>query len=123
MNLKQIKFVNGEEIICELVEEYEEEIVVKNALKLSKVETSTYVTYYNFRPWMTMKNDVSDIILVNAYHMICAANPSDELGQQYIAALKSFYEDNDEEIEDDLETEGFFDSATNVVSFLKPKLH
>ena len=124
MNIKQIKLTNGDEIICDIVEEYEEEMIVRKVLKLLKVEISSYTAYYTFRPWMTMKNNIEEVILINPYHIICAANPSPELYAQYEAAVATF---DDEEEQENEESENIQrDSDTNVISifkFEKDKMH
>lgn len=138
MNLKQLKLANGEEVICDVVEEYDEELLVKQALRLFKIELNAYTSYYTFRPWMIMKEDLDDIVLINPYHIVGACVPSSDLVLQYEHAIENIMSDEDDDQqdvkerlkammeEDEIDPYGDLDSSSNVISlfsFDKDKLH
>jgi hypothetical protein len=137
MEFKQLKMTNGEEIIAEILDQQEDEIVARNALKLFRFEPKPDTAYYTFRPWMIMKDDLHDPIQINAIHVVAFCSPSSDLKEQYAYALARLEDDfqekqqNELDLNDLAETEefwdehGFNDSDTdNVISFMdKSKLH
>ena len=87
--LRQFKLSNGDEIIAKIVSQPDEgdEIMVSNVLKLTRVDMTRQITYHSFRPWMVMKDDVGDIISLNAFHVVAVAIPTEEMKIQYKEAV------------------------------------
>lgn len=93
--LRQMKLTNGEEIICKIIqgaEEGSDEILVQNCLKLTRMEMAKNVSYHSFRPWMIMKDEVTDIVSVNSYHIVAMCIPGEEMKRQYKSAIKELKE-------------------------------
>ena len=88
--IRQFKMTNGEEIICKILSEPEgesDEMIVNNCLKLYRIDMSRDVAYHSFRPWMFMKDDLTDAVSINTYHIVAATIPSKEMQVQYKEAL------------------------------------
>jgi|TARA_B100000035_G_scaffold308238_1_gene312592 hypothetical protein len=95
--LRQIKLTNGEEIICNIVDggskdSETDELLISHCLRLTKVEFNKSISYHSFRPWLIMKDDVTDIISLNGYHIVAMAIPSEDMKQQWKNAVKEFKE-------------------------------
>ena len=127
MDLRQFKFIGGEEIICEVVnwnKEDEDTIVVRKALKIVAIEDiEDGLRYYTFKPWMSMHNDTELLSVVNSYHIIAENIPSEPAIESFNAIIEEMRQFGAEE---DLESDIFTsdsDSNTNVVEFSKKLLH
>jgi len=90
--IRQFKFTNGEEIICEVIssEPEEDEIIARFCFKILKLEAASDITYYSFRPWMMLKDELQEPVSINAYHIVAMANPSSEMLKEYKQALIRF---------------------------------
>lgn len=138
-NVKQIKMVNGDEIICEILEELEDDLVVRYCLLIDKFraqsnDTEQYTTtLYVLKPWMTYVEHKDEVITINAYHCMALSNPHIELLKQYELALSRIVDMANEEIrEKDLVQLDLFEESDhqnkNVVTLSfnktsKNKLH
>lgn len=129
MELRQFKFANNEEIICEVLEwnsEDDDLIVVRKAMKIvSMDDPMEELRYYTFKPWISMNNDPDLIQTVNSYHIVAENVPSEMAKKTYyevIGEMRKFAEENDIEDLDDLE-DGDSDKGSNVVQFNKKILH
>jgi hypothetical protein len=98
--IKQFKFANGDEVICELIssEPDEEEMICRYAFKLLKMETDPQVSYYSFRPWMTLKDEISEPISINSYHVVAMCQPSIDMLVQYKHAITRFQDEEESEV-------------------------
>ncbi len=91
MNLKQFKLTNNDEIICEVVEDTEndEAIVVRKALKINSAEDfENNIRYYSFRPWVSFQDDPAELSVLNVGHIIGESLPSHTLVVHYAAAVR-----------------------------------
>lgn len=134
-NFKQMIMSNGDEIICEILAQQDDEIIARKALRVISYEMSPSAIYYSFKPWMLLKDDLFDPISINAFHTIGMCVPEKKMMKNYKYALKgiiathkeeqeteemakyeTFSEVNEEVLEEDEET--------NVVPlFDRDKLH
>jgi hypothetical protein len=133
-NVKQIKMVNGDEIICEILEELEDDLVVRYCLLIDKFraqsdDTEQYTTtLYVLKPWMTYVEHKDEVITINAYHCMALSNPHTELLKQYELALSRIVDMANEEIREkdlvQLDLIGESDHQNkNVVTLSFNKLH
>lgn len=89
MNLKQFKLTNNDEIICEVVEDADDSIVVRKALKINSAEDfENNVRYYSFRPWVSFQDDPAELSVLNVGHIIGESLPSQTLVVHYAAAVR-----------------------------------
>ena len=86
--IKQARLSDGSEIICELIEEYEQEIIVRVPLKIVKIDLSYEKSIYTFKPYMTYTEFTDNFIALNWDHVIAIANPDSEILKQYVRAIK-----------------------------------
>ena len=91
-NVKQLKIADGSEIICEVMEELEEDIVVRGAFRIAMVEMDNERSYYMFKPWMTYVEESDHFITINLYHLIAATVPSKDILDQYENAIEKISE-------------------------------
>jgi hypothetical protein len=92
INVKQLKIADGSEIICEVMEELEEDIVVRGAFRISRVDLDNERSYYMFKPWMTYVEESDHFITINLYHLIAATVPSKDILDQYGHAIEKISE-------------------------------
>jgi hypothetical protein len=91
-NVKQLKIADGSEIICEIMEELEEDIVVRGAFRIARVDLDNERSYYMFKPWMTYVEESDHFITINLYHLIAATVPSKDILDQYENAIEKISE-------------------------------
>lgn len=133
-DVKQMKLLGGEEILCDLVDvQYDEEdgeaFVIRAAYTLvSQEDFENGFRYYTFRPFMMHVYDPSHILLLNSASVICMTNPATAVIDQYIKHIEGFRKDLRESQKS--QTEDFLDKMAEedeekddrIVKF-KPKLH
>jgi len=93
MNIKQFMLVNGQQIVCEVIEWAEKdfhEIVVRNCMEI--VQTSYgHQKIYVFRPWMHYQEKKEDLVILNSNHAVSIASPHDSLLVQYEQAVSDMH--------------------------------
>lgn len=133
-DVKQMKLLGGEEILCDLVDvQYDDEegevFVIRAAYSLiSQEDFENGFRYYTFRPFMMHIYDPSHILLLNSGAVICMTNPSEAVIEQYIKHIEAFRKEQREK--ESSSTENFLDKMAaedekkddRIVKF-KPKLH
>lgn len=132
MNERQFRFVDGTEIICEVVDEDEDEIVIRYALKVEKVDMSFSVSYYTFKTWMVYQSKAEDLISINPYHILGVTHPKDEVLSQYYKTLELINSEEEDPDEDPDSIESLLNKMkdhldsdhSNVISLVdRGKLH
>lgn len=128
MNVRQLKLITGEEILCDLVtsefNEYDEEILfVKCAYSLVSTEDfENQVRFYTFRPFMMHQYETDKLLALNSGAVICAVIPDKKVIDQYALHIEQFkIEDEESDIDTDDENDDN-PKDPNIVKF-KPKLH
>lgn len=105
-DIRQFKLINGEEIICEVVEEYYDDeldngdgfnmyIKAVMALDLKVYEsdpTEEPFRYYSLNPWMVYGENTDTVISLRAGYIVAEAPPSVMLLDQYIVGVKQMHE-------------------------------
>lgn len=130
-SLRQFRFIDGTEVICEIMSEDEDELIVRYALKAEKVDMSFSVSYYTFKSWMIYQTGAEDLISINPYHILSVCRPKGEVVDQYYKTLDLVNSEENEDKELDPisrlmnELEEYSDSNhSNVISILdRNKLH
>ena len=132
-DVKQMKLLGGEEILCDLVDvQYSEEegeaFVIRAAYSLiSQEDFENGLRYYTFRPFMMHIYNPAHVLLLNSGAVICMANPHESVVEQYMRHVESYRKEEREkqsELDDFLDKmeEDSEDKDDRVVKF-KPKLH
>lgn len=125
MNIKQIKLVTGEEVVCEVVSEDEWEIVIRNAVTIVSRAAPQGYRFYTFRVFMVYQESNDNLIVLRQDKLVSYAHPTEDLLREY---AKAIIELNaiDEKLSlstkeaDDMFYGGTADSASNVIPF---KIH
>lgn len=127
-DIRQFKLVTGDEIICNVVHEDENEIVLQNVLQMTSVVQEGY-KFYTFKSFMTYQDREDSLISVNPEKIVSFANPSEELVKEYFRGIEQLKEYNKsaelmDEVMDLYSEIGSGDSsaADNVIQF-NPTLH
>jgi len=89
MNLKQFKLTNNDEIICEVVDDTDEGILIRKVLKVIATDDfESNVRYYAFRPWLSFQDDFNELALLNVGHIIGETTPSALIKTHFRGAMK-----------------------------------
>ena len=97
MEVKHFKLDTGEELLCEVVEWYDEEgfedeIIIRKAAKLVYTKTTTGIPFYSLRPWMVYQENISDVMTLDRNHIVGMATPPDYLIIQWEDAILDMQE-------------------------------
>lgn len=126
--VKQIKMLGGEEILCDLVDiqldEYEQEImIIRGAYTLvSQEDFESGFRYYTFRPFMMHVYDPEHLLALNSSAIICITNPHEKVIDQYVKHVEAFQSDYSEKESEDILEKLEEDRDERIIKF-KPKLH
>ena len=90
-NVKQMKLITGEEILCDLTEAlYDEEDGIEHTLLLRSAYTlvshedfENQVRYYTFKPFMMHLYEPNKVLALNAHSVICMVQPDKKVIDQY----------------------------------------
>lgn len=115
-SVKHLKLVTGEELVCELMSETGDSIVIRNALSLIEKDLSSGDKYYAFKTFMVYQDSPQNVIIIFFDKIMSIAVPTEEMQRQYsgaIAEMKDYNEAQElkqmerSEWEDDLSLEEF----------------
>lgn len=117
-SIKQLKLVNGEEVICEIIDEAPESFAVRNAYRLVERTTEDGYKYFTFRTFMVYQDTPLSVMLIMSDKIMGMAIPSDEMMHQYEMAIKEMFDFNESEEEDKIlkATEGFEDELDDYIN-------
>jgi hypothetical protein len=94
-NHRQFKLTTGEEIVCFVVQfndEHDDNIVVKNAMKLNMYENQVGDKYFSFRPWMVYQEGEEELLVLNSLHVVSIAIPHAPILNEYSRAVADMHE-------------------------------
>ena len=100
-SIKQLKLVNGEEVICEIISEAPDSFAVRNAYKLVEKVTQDGFKFYTFRTFMVYQDTPLSVMLVMADKIMGMAIPTKEMLEQYEIAKLEMFELKESEQADD----------------------
>ena len=118
--VKQLRLVSGDEIMCEILEEDEQDIIIRNALSIQFNVMENGSRMWSFKYFMCYQDDPERFILLKMDKIVAIANPIHDMVKQYVDAVGSMM-DHGEEIPDPLEEEEEPEEKSNVVDF--PTIH
>lgn len=129
-DVRQFKLITGEEIICNVVHQDENEIVLQNVLQMTSLVQEGY-KYYTFKAFMTYQDREESAISLNPEMIMAFAYPPEDLIREYVTSLDQLEKYNKEmekvskpspdeyDIEFDM---GDSSESSNVLPF-KPTFH
>jgi len=120
--VKQLKLVTGEEVICEVVDEDEEDIIVRNALTIQFHITEEGTKMWTFKYFMCYQDDPDRFVLIKPDKIVAVAKPITDLLKQYISGLEAMIDFGEETEVDPMERHLKKDSdGSNIIEF--PTVH
>tara|TARA_R100000541_G_scaffold9826_3_gene17611 strand:- start:19746 stop:20213 length:468 start_codon:yes stop_codon:yes gene_type:complete len=73
-DIAQFKLVNGNEVVCEVVEwsnDNQPDMIVRNAMQVvGGYDAETDETFFIFRPWCSFVESHSELIVLNSAHIL-----------------------------------------------------
>jgi hypothetical protein len=117
-HVKQLKLSTGEEIMCEILEEDEFDLIIRNPLTIQFAQTEDGQRMWSFRLFMCYQDDPDRFILLKLDKIVSIANPVDEIMKQYIQAVDSImdYDGTEPAYEDEFVSMDS-DSPNNILKF------
>ena len=97
--LRHFRLASGDEIVCELVSSYEDEVddfgygelIVRNVMQISTSEKSATEQYYVFKPWMHYLEGPNDLMTIYSDHIIAVSEPKKTLAYCYDGAVHEMH--------------------------------
>lgn len=110
--VKQLKLVTGEEILCEILEEDNNDLVIRNALAIQFHKLDDGSRLYTFNLFMCYQDDPDRFVLLKLDKIVSVANPTSDFLDQYVSVVGKIFSNADEETD---EPYSFMDSDQNNV--------
>lgn len=89
--IKQLKLVSGEEIICEIIEETEDDLIVRAPLAIQFHQNPDTSRMWTFRLFMCYQDDPDRFVLIKVDKIMGIGNPIHELVKQYLRGVDEMY--------------------------------
>lgn len=128
-SIKHLKLITGEELVCNLLSESPDHIVVNNALSLMEKTLEDGTKFYAFKTYMVYQDTPQNVIMIFTDKIVSLALPTQDMVTQYGNAIKEMElfiskSEIEERIQEDLSLEEFlrdmeqgeFDSDTDGMS-------
>jgi len=87
-SIKQLKLINGEEILCEILDEAQDSICVNNALVLQSNTAKDGSKFFTFRNFMVYQDQPQNVMLIMSDKIVAIAIPTEDMIEQYEIALE-----------------------------------
>lgn len=86
-SVRHLKLITGEEVICEVLDEDPEHIVVNNAMSLVQNTSKTGEKFFTFKTYMIYQDAPTNVMLIFTDKIMSLAIPVKEMVEQYRTAL------------------------------------
>ena len=87
-SIKHLKLITGEELICNLLEESADHLVVNNALSLMEKTLDDGTKFYAFKTYMVYQDTPQNVIMVFTDKIVSLALPTQDMINQYGNAVR-----------------------------------
>ena len=87
-SIKHLKLITGEELICNLLDESPDHLVVNNALSLMEKTLDNGTKFYAFKTYMVYQDTPQNVIMVFTDKIVSLAFPTQDMIDQYGSAIK-----------------------------------
>lgn len=116
-SIRHLKLVTGEEVICEVLDESSDTIVVNNAMSLMQNSLKNGDKFFTFKTYMVYQDTPTNVIIIFTDKIMSLATPAEGMIEQYTIALRemaSYLEQNfnDDNIEDERDLDDWLDDMT-----------
>lgn len=95
--VKHLKLITGEELVCELMSETGDSIIIRNALSLIEKDFSNGGKYYAFKTFMVYQDSPKNVMIIFFDKIMSIAVPTEEMQSSYSSALKEMQQYNEEQ--------------------------
>ena len=95
--VKHLKLITGEELVCELMSETGDSLIIRNALSLIEKDLSNGGKYYAFKTFMVYQDSPQNVMIVFFDKIMSVAVPTEEMYASYGDAIKEMNEYNEEQ--------------------------
>jgi len=86
-SVRHLKLITGEEVICEVLDEDSEHIVVNNAMSLIQNTLKNGEKFFTFKTYMIYQDTPTNVMLIFTDKIMSLAIPVKEMVEQYRTAL------------------------------------
>jgi|TARA_R110000744_G_scaffold88406_1_gene172367 hypothetical protein len=87
-SIRHLKLVTGEEVICDVLEETGDTIVVNNAMSLMQNTLKNGDKFFTFKTYMVYQDTPMNVIVIFTDKIMSLAIPVKEMLDQYSMAIK-----------------------------------
>lgn len=87
-SIRHLKLVTGEEVICDVLEETGDTIVVNNAMSLMQNTLKNGDKFFTFKTYMVYQDTPMNVIVIFTDKIMSLATPAKEMLDQYSMAIK-----------------------------------
>lgn len=88
--IKQLVLTNNDEIVCELLDEDETHLIIRNAVKMVEYYNPNGDSGWTFKSFMLFQETSENVILIKQSSVVAAANPIKGLVAQYRVAIEDY---------------------------------
>tara|TARA_B110000879_G_C11010324_1_gene446743 strand:+ start:43 stop:477 length:435 start_codon:yes stop_codon:yes gene_type:complete len=85
--IKHLKMITGEEVICEIVEETTDSVIVINAMSLMQNTLKNGDKFFTFKTYMVYQDTPTNVMVIFTDKIMALAIPAKEMVEQYSTAL------------------------------------
>jgi hypothetical protein len=86
-SIRHLKLVTGEEVICDVLEESGDTIVVNNAMSLMQNTLKNGDKFFTFKTYMVYQDTPMNVIIIFTDKIMSLATPAKEMLDQYSMAI------------------------------------
>ena len=117
-SIKHLKLITGEELICNLLEESADHLVINNALSLMEKTLDDGTKFYAFKTYMVYQDTPQNVIMVFTDKIVSLALPTQDMINQYGNAVREMEmftskSELEESIQEELSLEEFLQDMEN----------
>ncbi len=116
-SIRHLKLITGEEVICDVLDETTESIVINNAMSLIQNTLKTGEKFFTFKTFMVYQDTPTNVMIIFTNKIMSLAIPAKEMVEQYTTALKemaNYLEENygqsiEKTVEEEMSLDDFLD--------------
>ena len=110
-SIRHLKLVTGEEVICDVLDESPESLIINNAMGLTINTLENGDKFFTFKTYMVYQDTPTSMIIMFTDKIMSMAIPSTEMVEQYTIAVKEIAS----YLDDKYDEEGFSKSLSEML--------